>query len=334
MENGKARKRRQLTPEEKWEVFLEVCLAGALAGRRGPEVGCRCEYGDPDQAAGQGRGAGGVRRFKAGADALPGTGRARGCGGGERSAVGGVEGVGGRAELAPGKATLGLFGPVPARVSAETKLELLGLIDQAVADGWAHARACRVLDLADVRAHRWRKQLRDTGSLEDGRPGGGAVHGLLEWEEQAILDLIETWGPVDRSHRKLAHRGSYTSTVFVSPSTVLRVAIKNQVKLPGERFRPRPGKPVFPEITWEKNRIWIWDATQFTRCKRVAYAIVDVVTRYWIGYLLSTEQTHTQAQLLFAQRSRIRACSAPMDCRPSATRTGRSWSPGQTTERR
>ena len=38
----------------------------------------------------------------------------------------------------------------------------------------------------------------------------------------------------------------------------------------------------------------------FTRCKRVAYAIVDVVTRYWIGYLLSTEQTSTQAQLLFA----------------------------------
>jgi putative transposase len=185
-------------------------------------------------------------------------------------------------------------------VSAEIKLELLGLIDQAVADGWAHARACRVLDLADVRAHRWRKQLRDSGSLEDGRPGGGAVHGLLEWEEQAILDLIETWGPVDRSHRKLAHRGSYTAAVFVSPSTVLRVALKNRVKLPGEPFRPRPGKSVFPEITWEMNRIWIWDATHFTRARRVAYAIVDVVTRYWIGYLLSTEQTHTQAQLLFA----------------------------------
>ena len=62
---------------------------------------------------------------------------------------------------------------------------------------------------------------RETGTLEDGRPGGGAVHGLLAWEEQAILDLIEQWGPVDRSHRKLAHRGSYTDTVFVSPSTLL-----------------------------------------------------------------------------------------------------------------
>ncbi|HYX47382.1 MAG TPA: hypothetical protein VE820_11245, partial [Sphingomicrobium sp.] len=186
-------------------------------------------------------------------------------------------------------------------MSAETKLELLGLIDGAVGDGWAHARACRVLDLADVRAHRWRQRLRETGSLEDRDPGGGAVHGILEWEEQAILDLIDRWGWVDRSHRKLAHRGSYTGTVFVSPSTVLRVALKHRLQLPGEPVRPRPKVPVFPEIPWERNRIWIWDATHFTRSKRVAYAIVDVVTRYWIGYLLSSEQTSTQAQLLFAQ---------------------------------
>jgi putative transposase len=112
------------------------------------------------------------------------------------------------------------------RVGAETKLELLGLIDEAVSGGWAHARACRVLDLADVRAHGWRARLRETGTLEDRDPGGGAVHGLLAWEEQAILDLIEQWGWADRSHRKLARRGSYVGQVFVSPSTVPRVALK------------------------------------------------------------------------------------------------------------
>src|SRR5450755_482994 len=228
-----------------------------------------------------------------------------------------AEGDGDRVDVVPGKATLELFGPVPARVSAATKLELLGLIDQAVAQGWAHTRACRVLDLADSRAHHWRARLRETGTLQDGRPGGGAVHGILAWEEQAILDLIETWGPTDRSHRKLAYRGSYTSTVFVSPSTLLRVALKHQVTLPGERFRPRPPKLPFPEICWEKNRIWIWDATHFTRCKRVAYAIVDVVTRYWIGYLLTSEQTHTQVQLLFRPSARA----------PGAARSGRAAAP-------
>ena len=184
-------------------------------------------------------------------------------------------------------------------MSAGVKLELLGLIENAVGEGCSHARACRILDLADVRAYRWRARLRETGSLEDGDRGGGAVHGILGWEEQAILDLIEAWGTVDRSHRKIAHRGSYTGEVFVSPSTVLRVALKHQVTLPGEPVRARPVMPVFPQIPWERNRIWIWDATHFTRAKRVAYAIVDVVTRYWIGYLLSSEQSSTQAQLLF-----------------------------------
>ena len=88
--------------------------------------------------------------------------------------------------------------------------------------------------------------------------------------------------------------------MFVSPSTVLRVALKHKVQLPGEPFRPGP-LCLPPQIPWERNRIWIWDATHFTRAKRVAYAIVDVVTRYWIGYLLTSEQTSTQAQLLFAQ---------------------------------
>jgi putative transposase len=186
-------------------------------------------------------------------------------------------------------------------VSSQTKLELLGLIDEATSAGWAHTRACAVLELADVRAHRWRARLRETGTLDDRAPGGNPVHRLLAWEEQAILELIEEWGWVDRSHRKLAHRGSYIGKVFVSPSTLLRVALRHDVALPGEPARPRPIMPAMPQVPWEKNRIWIWDATHFSRAKRVAYAIVDVVTRYWIGYLLSVEQTTTQAQLLFAQ---------------------------------
>jgi putative transposase len=215
-------------------------------------------------------------------------------------------------------------------VSAGAKLELLGLIDRAVADGWAHARCCRVLDLADVRAHRWRARLRETGTLADRDPGGGAVHGLLAWEEQAILDLIEQWGWVDRSHRKLAHRGSYTGLVFVSPSTLLRVALKRKVVLPGEPFRLRPVLPAMPQVPWEKNRIWIRDATHFTECKRVVYAIVDVVTRYWIGYLLTSEQTARRRSCCSPESSKTSSCSTLTNCRPQTTGC-RSWSRGRTT---
>jgi putative transposase len=176
----------------------------------------------------------------------------------------------------------------------------VGLIDEATAAGWAHVRACAVLGIADVRVHRWRARLAETGTLEDLPPGGNPVHRILPWEEQAILELIEEWACVDLSHRKLAHRGSYIGKVFVAPSTLLRVALRHRLQLPGERPRPPRPKPVFPEVSWEKNRIWMWDASHFPAAQRVAYAIVDVVTRYWIAYLLSVEQTATQAQLLFA----------------------------------
>ena len=192
-------------------------------------------------------------------------------------------------------------GPVPARVDSPAKESLLKLVDDAVAAGWAHTRACETLGVSDVRVHRWRARLRETGTLLDRAPGGNPTHRLLAWEEAAILDLIEDWGQVDRSHRKLAHRGSYTGRVFVSPSTVLRVSEKHQLSLPGEPARPPRSAPQLPEVPWERNRIWIWDASHFTRARRIAYAIVDVVTRYWIGYLLTTETTSTQVQLLFAR---------------------------------
>ena len=189
---------------------------------------------------------------------------------------------------------------MPARVDSHVKERLLKLVDDATDAGWPHTRACAVLGVADVRVHRWRARLREHGTVVDRAPGGNPVHRLLAWEEAAILELIERWGPIDRSHRKLAHRGSYTGTVFVSPSSVLRIAANHEVSLPGEPPRPPRPAPVLPAVPWERNRIWIYDASHFTRAKRVAYAIIDVVTRYWIGYLLTSEMTSTQVQLLFA----------------------------------
>ena len=149
---------------------------------------------------------------------------------------------------------------VPRRCTGEVKEGLLKLIDAAVEGGWSHARACRTLGVSDVRAHRWRARRRKVGTLEDLAPGGNPVHRILAWERQAVLALVEEWGPTDRTHRKLAYRGSYLGRVFVSPSTLLRITNDAGVSLPGEPPRPSRPAPVLPEIPWEPNRIWIWDA--------------------------------------------------------------------------
>jgi putative transposase len=117
---------------------------------------------------------------------------------------------------------VGLSGRVPHRVDAATKTALLGLLDHAVEAGWTLRRACHQLELGEVRAHRWIAR-RAIGQLVDKAPGGSPMHGLLDAEAAEILALFDEWGETDRSHRKLAHRGSYLHRVWVSPSSVRRV---------------------------------------------------------------------------------------------------------------
>ena len=57
------------------------------------------------------------------------------------------------------------------------------------------------------------------GLIDDTSPGGSPIHGLLDWQIAEVLALVEEWCPVDRSHRKLAHRDSYLERVWVAPST-------------------------------------------------------------------------------------------------------------------
>ena len=79
---------------------------------------------------------------------------------------------------------------------------------------FAHGWACALWQVSDCRVHRWRARRRDAGILVDKAPGGHPVHALLPEEVAVILDLTERWGAVDRSHRKLAPRGSYQQLVW------------------------------------------------------------------------------------------------------------------------
>jgi transposase InsO family protein len=176
----------------------------------------------------------------------------------------------------------------------------LKLVDDAVAAGAPHTWACGLFGVSDDRVHRWRQRLREVGTLEDRAPGGVALHALTPAEVAAILAVTEEWGEIDRSHRKLAHRGSYLGRVWVSPSTFRRVLAAHGLVLPEPPARDPAPRVAWPEwLEWAPNRIWCWDATHFSRAKRVAFAIVDVVSRRWIDTLVSIEETSTQVQVLF-----------------------------------
>jgi putative transposase len=200
---------------------------------------------------------------------------------------------------------LGLSGRVPHRVDAATKAGLLGLLDEALDAGWTLRRSCRELELGEVRAHRWIAR-RALGRLADRAPGGSPMHGLLDEEAAEILALFNEWGETDRSHRKLAHRGSYLGRVWVSPSSVRRV-----LHLADKHFRPlpRPGRSQrrpFPDwVEYNPNSIWIYDTTHFPRAGMAVLIVQDLVSRKWITEVVSSEETSTQVEVGFTDALEI-----------------------------
>jgi transposase InsO family protein len=116
----------------------------------------------------------------------------------------------------------------------------------------------------------------------------------------AILQLFEAWGGIDRSHRKLAHRGSRINLVHVSESTVRRVLAAEGLALPGNPPRdPAPRSPWPPWLEWKPNRIWAYDFTHWTRAGVASVAILDVVSRKWLTTLTSPEESSTQVEVAF-----------------------------------
>ena len=194
---------------------------------------------------------------------------------------------------------MGLSGRVPRRVDAATKSGLLGLIEQATGAGWSVREACRLLELGEGRAWRWQAR-RARGELDDRPSGGRPSHGLLDDESDEIVALFHEWGEVDRSHRKLAHRGSYLQRVWVSPSSVRRVLAGQGLVL---RAPPRPGRSrqrPFPEwADYRPNSIWIYDTAHFPRAGVAVTVIEDLVSRKWIAEVVSAEETSTQIEIVF-----------------------------------
>jgi putative transposase len=185
-------------------------------------------------------------------------------------------------------------------VDADVKAGLLDLIGRAVtAGGWPVRRACMLLGLDDMRAARWAER-RAAGDLEDRPPGGHPLHGLLPWEREAIIGLFEDWHEIDRSHRKLAHRGSRLGLVHVSESTVRRVLAEEGLVIEGPPPRePAPRGPWPDWLEWKPNSIWAYDFTHWTRTRRASIAILDVVSRKWLATLTSAEETSTQVEACF-----------------------------------
>ncbi len=226
------RAKRFLTPLQKYEIWLqlvrqEVTIAEAATQRevdRSTIMRIRTVAKEGALAA-----LGGVSPGREGRRS--GTGSWRRPGRESPDCRRGPQGDGRQADAGRGKRRLGLSGRVPRRVDAATKAALLDLLDDAVAAGWTLRGACRRLELGELRAWRWLGR-RAVGAWRIARRAGARCTGCCRDEIAEIVALSHEWGEIDRSHRKLAHRGSYLAGCGCRRPSVRRVLADHGLHLP------------------------------------------------------------------------------------------------------
>lgn len=98
-------------------------------------------------------------------------------------------------------------GPVPPRVDAHVKAGLLALVAHAPAEGgWSLRKAAAALGLEHVRVLRWLG--RAAGDRLIDNPARRCRCTRCWTGSVRRSSVAKEWGGIDRSHRKLAHRGS------------------------------------------------------------------------------------------------------------------------------
>lgn len=220
---------------------------------------------------------------------------------------------------------MGLSGRVPRRVDAATKMALVDLVDGAIEGGWSARAACRYLELSPRRVERWRGRLAAGAGLDDATPGGNPVHGLTPAEEDEIVAVFAEWADIDRSHRKLAHRGSWLGRFWADPSTVRRVLERRDLRFRAPKREGRSQRRPWPDWVSERpNCIWIYDTTHWSAAGAATTVISDVISRKWIADITSADETSVEVQAVFHRALREEGLDEVIE---AANPDGVAWDP-------
>ena len=220
---------------------------------------------------------------------------------------------------------MGLSGRVPRRIDAATKTVLIDLVDGALAGGWTTRDACRYLELSPRRLERWRSRVAAGDGLVDSPRGGNPVHGLTPDEENEIVAVFNEWADIDRSHRKLAHRGSWLNRFWADPSTVRRVLERHQLRFRAPKRHGHSVRRPWPQwVEQVPNRIWIYDTTHWTKAGAATTVISDVISRKWIADITSADETSTEVQAVFNRALRAEGLDEVLNERNP---DGIAWNP-------
>ena len=160
------------------------------------------------------------------------------------------------------------------------------------------APVCRALGLARATVYR----RRHPPTRRPQRPRPTPARALAPSERQAVLDVLHTEPFCDRSpqevHATLLERGRY----LCSPRTMYRILASNhEVRERRDQLRhPQYAKPEL--MASGPNQVWSWDITKLKGPAKwvyyYLYVILDIFSRYAVGWLLAQHENAGLAQRL------------------------------------
>jgi putative transposase len=171
----------------------------------------------------------------------------------------------------------------------------------AVAPEIGLAPACRALGVSRATAYR----RRDPRPGREQRPRPKPAMALSDTERAALLEVLHSERFVDRSpaqvYATLLDEGSY----LASERTMYRVLGANEeVRERRDQLRhPVYAKPEL--LATRPNQLWSWDITKLkgpaTWSWFQLYVLLDVFSRYVVGWLLALRESGTLADRLIAE---------------------------------
>jgi transposase InsO family protein len=209
-------------------------------------------------------------------------------------------------------------------LAAETKMEMLDLIDESANEGVSCRRSCELLMIHRSRIVRWQQARGSDKSLENGTPGPEqALHRLLPEERQTMVALARREDLADLSHRELTVTAWEKGLVYVSFSTTYRVL--KDAGLMGLRGKDRRHNgasmaPIRKDLTGPNQR-WCWDISYLMTPVKGHYLylfmVLDEYSRKIVHWRISWWLNASEAKVLLeGATANENVLNLPEDQRP------------------
>lgn len=186
------------------------------------------------------------------------------------------------------------------------KEEIVNVIFYAKSNGIPKFKICILLQINVRRVERWVTRERDTGNMDNHKPGPKKpVNAIMPGEKQAVLDYVSLEETVDYSLRVLACKGAEQGLFYVSATTIRGILYDEGIlsdRRPPVRRTGAGRKPDRPDELTGPNQCWCWDLsyirTDLPRIFWYLYVMLDEWSRKAVAWLISPSLRHEYAQTL------------------------------------